>query len=84
MRLLAKSKARSYPRLLRKSAQLAWSSRWLSLLSVAAHRALARTLLELPVDEVGADGDDPFLEDVLHEARLADPPVPSRLPGHGV
>ena len=82
VRLLAKSKARSYPRLLRKSAQLAWSSRWMGLLSVAAQRALARTLLELPVDEVGVDGEDPFLEDVLHETRLVEPPLPSRLPAH--
>lgn len=34
----------------------------------------------LPVDEVGADGEEPFLEDVLHESRLAEPPLPSRLP----
>ena len=78
--LLARSKARRYPRLLRKSAQLAWTSRWTGLLAVAAQRALANTLLELPVDEVGCDGDVPCLEDVLHAGRLVEPPMPSRLP----
>ena len=82
VRLLARTKAWSYPRIMRRSAQLAWSSRWLGLVSVAAQRALARTLLELPVDEVGADGEDPFLEDVLHEARLSEPPTLSRLLAH--
>ena len=82
VRLLAKAKARSYPRLFRRPAQLAWTSRWLGLLSVATHRAFARTLLELPVDEAGADGADPFLEDVLHESRLVEAPLPSRLPLH--
>jgi hypothetical protein len=80
VRLLAKSKARSYPRLLRRSAQLAWTSRWTGALAVAAQRALASTLLELPVDEAGCDGDAPCLEDVLHAGRLAEPPLPSRLP----
>ena len=80
IRLLAKSKARAYPRLLRKSAQLAWSSRWTGLLAVAAHRAFACSLLELPIGEAGCDGEVPFLEDVLHEGRLAIPPAPSRLP----
>jgi hypothetical protein len=37
-------------------------------------------LLELPVDEAGCDGDAPCLEDVLHAGRLAEPPLPSRLP----
>ena len=80
VRLLARCKARAYPRILRKSAQLAWSSRWLGVLAVAAHRALAHTLLELPVSEAGCDGDAPCFEDVLHDARLAEAPSPSRLP----
>ena len=79
IRLLAKSRARAYPRLLRASAQMAYTSRWTGLLAVAAHRALAATLLELPVDESAMDGEDPFLEDVLHEARLVEAPAPSRL-----
>ena len=78
--LLAKAKARAYPRLLRKSAQMDWSFRWSGLIAVAAHRAFADTLLALPVDESCCDGDLPWLEDVLQEARLEEPPCPSRLP----
>ena len=49
-------------------------------MAVAAQRALAATLLELPVDGAeGVDGDDPFLEDVLSEARLLEPLGPSRV-----
>ena len=77
---LARAKARTYPRLLQASAQMAFTSRWVGLLAVAAHRALAATLLELPVEESAADGEVPLLEDVLHSARLAEAPVPSRLP----
>ena len=77
---LAKCKGRACPRILRKSSQLARSSRWLGMLAVAAHRALANTLLELLVTGAGCDGDAPCLEDVLHEARLAEAPTPSRMP----
>ena len=47
---------------------------------MAAQRAFAATLLELPVDEAVIDGEEPFLEDVLHAARLTEAPAPSRLP----
>ena len=57
---------------------MAYSHRWMGLLAVAAQCALATTL-ELPVDEVGADGELPLLEDVLHEGRLLEAPTPSRL-----
>ena len=80
IRRLSKSKARAYPRILRKSAQLAWASRWSGLLGVAVHKALARTLLDLPVDEAGCDGDAPFLEDALRANRLAELVTPSRMP----
>ena len=83
LRQLAKAKSRRSPRLLRKSAQAAWTSRWLGLLSVAAHRAFATTLLDLPVSEAGCDGGEPWLEEVLHENRLSVPPTPSRMPAHG-
>ena len=49
IRLMAKAKSRAYPRLLRASAQMAYTTRWTGLLAVAAHRALAATLLEIPV-----------------------------------
>ena len=83
VRLLAKSKARSCPHILCASAQMAYMQRWTGLLAVAAQRAFATTLLELPVDEAAMDGEEPFLEDVLHGARLLEAPSPSRLPGPG-
>ena len=36
---------------------MAFANRWMGLLAVAAQRALAASLLELPIDECGADGD---------------------------
>ena len=81
IRLLARAKVRSAPRLLRRSAQMAWTSRWMGLLAVAAHRAFASSLLALPMEESACDSEPPPLEDVFHEARLLEPPTPSRLPG---
>ena len=83
VRALAKAKARSYPAVLRRSVQLAYTRRWTGLLAVAAQRAFAATLLELPVDEAGCDGDPPPVEAVLREARLVEAPSPSRLPAGG-
>ncbi len=80
VRRLARAKARQHPRLLRASARMAYAHRWTGLLAVAAKRALATTLLELPDAEVAADGESPLLEDVLHEGRLLEAPAPSRLP----
>ena len=68
VRSMAEAKARSFPRIPRASAQIAYTQRWTGMISVAAHRAFARTLLKLPADEVGADVYAPELEDVLHEA----------------
>jgi len=80
VRLLAKAKARTVPQLLRPAAQAAFFHRWTGMLAVAAQRALAATLLELPVDDAeGVDGDQPELEDVLVAARFAEAPVPSRV-----
>ena len=80
VRLLAKAKARTVPQLLRSAAQAAFIHRWTGILAVAAQRALAATLLELPVDDAeGVDGEQPVLEDVLGDARLVEAPVPSRL-----
>ena len=46
---------------------------------MAEPRALAATLLELPVDDAeGVDGDQPVLEHVLGDARLLEAPL--RLP----
>ena len=80
LQLLAKAKARSQPQILRTAAKAAYFHRWTGIMAVAAQRALAATLLELPVDGAeGVDGDPPFLEDVLSEARLVEPQGPSRL-----
>jgi hypothetical protein len=80
VRLLAKAKARTVPQLLRSAAQAAFFHRWTGILAVAAQRALAATLLELPVDDAeGVDGEQPVLEDVLGDARLVEAPLPSRL-----
>ena len=80
VRCLARAKARQHPRLLQASARMAYAHRWTGVLAVAAMRALPTSLLELPVDEAGAEGDPPLLEEVLHEGRLLDAPIPSRLP----
>ena len=74
VRLLAKAKARAFPSILRRSLQLAYQQRWTGLLAVAAQRALASTLLELPVDEAAADGEEVWVEEVLREARLLEAP----------
>ena len=80
VRLLAKAKARTVPHLLRPAARAAFFHRWTGMLAVAAQRALAGTLLELPVDDAeGVDGDQPELEEVLVAARLLEAPVPSRV-----
>ena len=80
MQLLAKAKARTVPQLLRPATRAAFFQRWSGILSVAAQRAFAATLLELPVDDAeGVDGDVPVLEDVLLDARLADAPQASRV-----
>ena len=79
--LLAKAKARTVAPLVRSAANAAFFHRWTGILAVAAQRALAATLLELPVDDAGGvDGDEPVLEEVLGDARLMEAPLPSRLP----
>ena len=46
LRLLAEAKSRCEPPLLRRRAELAWRLRWTHLLSCAAARAFAGSLLE--------------------------------------
>ena len=80
IRTLAKYKARSKPSIIRKSVQIAYTQRWTGLLSVAAQRAFAATLLEQPLNSASTEGEEePFLEDVLLDARLVETPAPSRL-----
>ena len=80
VRQLAKAKARAAPALIRASVRAAYLHRWTGSMAVAAQRAFAATLLELPVDDVeGVDGEPPALGDVLLDGRLLEPPAPSRV-----
>ncbi|OLP76386.1 hypothetical protein AK812_SmicGene43688 [Symbiodinium microadriaticum] len=82
IRLLARSRARAAPPLLRSSATAAYVTRWSALLSFAAARALAASLLSLPLAHTAnVDGDPLDLSDLLGAAHEALPPsLPSRLP----
>ena len=81
VRLLARSRARAAPELLRRSTQLAFTLRWTGLLAVAAQRAFAATLLDWPTAHLACvDGEPPLLSEVLTDARLSEPPAASRLP----
>ena len=67
IRMLAKVKAESSPRLLRRSAELLWFRRWTGLLACAAQSVYATTLLELPLKARGAcciNGFEPALADL--------------------
>ena len=69
--LLAKTKSRSEPRLLKQRAEQAWRPRWRSILGCAAARAFAASLLNLRTAG-GADGSTPFVHEVLSEWRFVD------------
>ena len=81
--MLAKERSRRAPLLLRRSAELAWTSRWWGLLSVAVQDSLAATLTaEGHLALGGAAGvDDPDLAEVLLGDNGA--PADSRLPLRG-
>ena len=75
------SRAASAPAAVRRATQGAWVHRWSGILSVAAQRAFAALLLELPpAAELGAAGDPPALHELLADARWLPAPVNSRLP----
>ena len=81
MRLLAQAKARASPVLLRRSAELAYYTRWTGVLAVAAHSAIAASLVEGDLSCLdGVDSEIPELHEVLAETRAADAPAVSRLP----
>ena len=66
---------------MRQAAMAAYTRRWASLVAFAAHRALAASLLELPLaDEEFLDGESPPLHTVLADARWDEGPGESRLP----
>ena len=77
---LAKAKARSAPRLLRRSAEFAWSRRWWDMLAAAAQGAFAGSLVCDDVLGDIRDGHAPPHSSVLSDSRYTDPLGPSRLP----
>ena len=82
VRLLARARARSVPDGLRTAAQGAYAQRWAGLLAVAAQKAFAASLLDLPASSVPhLDGSIPDLSEVLDDARWSFAPIVSRLPG---
>ena len=66
IRLLARAKTRSVLAPLRTQARQSWAHRWSSILSCAAARAFASSLLERR-GQPGADGDVPCDADVLRD-----------------
>ena len=81
LRLLARQRAAAVPAHLRPAAQAAWVARWAALLAVAAQRAYATSLLELPLaGEVNGDEAVPDLPELLADARGELPVLASRLP----
>ena len=70
--LLARSHSRAAPPLLRSSARAAYVARWSGLLSFAAARALAASLLSLPLaNAANVDGEPLELSDLLDAASSA-------------
>ena len=66
VQLLARARARSEPRLIQRRVEQAWRLRLYSILSCAAARALAGSLLELKGAR-GVDGQVPQSHDVERE-----------------
>ena len=70
LRLWAEAKSRSEPPLLRRRAEMAWRLRWTHMLSCAAARIFAGSLLERRLNG-GGDGEVPQVSDVVLEYRHA-------------
>ena len=82
--MLAKYKARNEPPHLKRAVEFAWHSRWWSLLSVAAQRAFALSLIEVDCDAIKPLADfEPRVGDILADVRYELGPVLSRLPLRG-
>ena len=67
---LAKARARSEPRVLQRRMEQAWRLRWCSILSCAAARSFAMSLLGLK-GTIGADGHAPMPHEVECDHRFA-------------
>ena len=81
IRVLAKEKALRAPKLLRRSAEFAWSQRWWNMLAVAAHASFASSLFGDVPEFRG--GYVPRHSDVIGDSRYALGPSFSRLPLRG-
>ena len=81
---LAKYKASSELPHLRRAAEFAWHSRWSSILSIAAQRALALSLTEVDSEAIKPFlGFEPKVGEILADVRYEIGPVVSRLPLRG-
>ena len=79
-RLLARARAAAAPAALRVTARGAWVQRWSGILFVAAQRAFATSLLELPLHgECQGGSPEPELHEVLADSRWTAAPATSRL-----
>ena len=84
VRQRANAKARGVPARLRAAARQASIHRLRGMLAVAAQRAFAMLLLELPLAMADAcDGAQPPLAELLADASAIQPIAPSRLPAPG-
>ena len=81
IRVLAKEKAMRAPKLLRRSAEFAWTQRWWNMLSVAAQASFASSLLGKVPEFKG--GYVPRHSDVIGDSRYVSGPSFSRLPLRG-
>ena len=80
VKLLARLRARAAPASSRGPTISAFALRWSALLSFAAARAFATSLLSLPLGgTANVDGESPLLSDILADSSL-EPPLASRLP----
>ena len=80
LRLLAQTKARAVPNILRKAVEASLLSRWSAILTHAAQHAFAASLLDLDCAGTSTpDGDTPSISQLLSEVPLPPPPT-SRLP----
>ena len=80
LRLLAQTKARAVPNILRKAVEASLLSRWSAILTHAAQHAFAASLLDLDCAGTSStDEDTPSISQLLSEAPPPPPPI-SRLP----
>ena len=78
--LMARTKAKAVPNILRKAVEVSLLSRWSAILTHAAQHAFAASLLDLDCAGTSTnDGDTPSISQLPSEAPLPPPPT-SRLP----